>query len=106
MFLFSLSIYLQRKIDEQQNLLKFSGITNINERQRYVLRIISENKRTIFIPKELATQFGITTKTARTDLQELVEMGYLLATNINKRAIGYIKSDRFEEQIKAYVKKK
>ena len=98
--------YLQRKIDEQQNLLKFSGITNINERQRYVLRIIYENKRTIFIPKELATQFGITTKTARTDLQELVEMGYLLATNINKRAIGYIKSDRFEEQIKAFVKKK
>lgn len=97
--------YLQRKIDEQQNLLKFSGITNINERQRYVLRSISENKRTIFIPKELATQFDITTKTARTDLQELVEMGYLLATNINKRAIGYIKSDRFEELIKASVKR-
>ncbi len=61
--------YLQRKIDEQQNLLKFAGIANINERQRYVLRSISENKRTIFIPKELATQFNITTKTARTDLR-------------------------------------
>lgn len=98
--------YLQRKIDEQQNLLKFAGIANINERQRYVLRSISENKRTIFIPKELATQFNITTKTARTDLQDLVKMGYLLATNINKRAIGYIKSDRFEELIKATANKK
>ncbi len=98
--------YLQRKIDEQQNLLKFAGIANINERQRYVLRSISENKRTIFIPKELATQFNITTKTARTDLQDLVKMGYLLATNINKRAIGYIKSDRFEELIKASANKK
>lgn len=98
--------YLQRKIDEQQNLLKFAGITNINERQRYVLRSISENKRTIFIPKELATQFNITTKTARTDLQDLVKMGYLLATNINKRAIGYIKSDRFEELIKTSANKK
>lgn len=98
--------YLQRKIDEQQNLLKFAGIANINERQRYVLRSISENKRTIFIPKELATQFNITTKTARADLQDLVKMGYLLATNINKRAIGYIKSDRFEELIKASANKK
>lgn len=97
--------YLQRKIDEQQNLLKFAGIANINERQRYVLRSISENTRTIFIPKELAIQFNITAKTARTDLQNLVKMGYLLATNINKRAIGYIKSDRFGELINATSKK-
>ena len=66
----------------------------------------TENKRTILIPKELATQFNITTKTARTDLQDLVEMGYLLATNINKRAMGYIKSDRFDELIKATLNKK
>lgn len=89
--------FLQRKIDEQQNVLRFVGISNINDRQRYVIKTISENKRTLFIPKELATQFDISAKTARTDLQELVEMGYLSATNLNKRAIGYIKSDNFEE---------
>jgi predicted HTH transcriptional regulator len=91
--------YLQRKIDEQQNIIKFVGISNINERQRYVLRTISESKRIMFTPKELATQFNITARSARTDLQELVEMGYLSATNLNKRAIGYIKSDQFEELI-------
>lgn len=88
--------YLQHKIDEQQNIIKFVGISNINERQRYVLRTISESKRTLFTPKELATQFDISTRSARTDLQELVKMGYLSATNLNKRAIGYIKSDQFE----------
>jgi Fic family protein len=91
--------YLQRKIDEQQNIIKFVGISNINERQRYVLRTISESKRTLFTPKELATQFDISARSARTDLQELVEMGYLSATNLNKRAIGYIKSDQFEDLI-------
>ena len=91
--------YLQRKIDEQQNIIKFVGISNINERQRYVLRTISESKRIMFTPKELATQFNITARSARTDLQELVEMGYLSTTNLNKRAIGYIKSDQFEELI-------
>ena len=89
--------YLQRKIDEQQNIIKFVGIPNINERQRYVLRTISESRRTMFTPKELATQFDISPRSARTDLQELVEMGYLSTTNLNKRAIGYIKSGQFEE---------
>ena len=89
--------FLQRKIDEQQNVLRFVGISNINERQRYVLKTISENKRTLFTPKELATQFDISARSARTDLQELVEMGYLSITNLNKRALGYIKSERFEE---------
>ena len=51
----------------------------------------------LFTPKELATQFDISAKSARTDLQELAEMGYLSATNLNKRAIGYIKSEHFEE---------
>ena len=93
--------YLQRKIDEQQNVLRFVGIANINERQRYVLKTISESKRTLFTPKELATQFDISPKSARTDLQGLVEMGYLSPTHLNKRAIGYIKSDHFEELITA-----
>lgn len=97
--------YLQRKIDEQQNVLRFVGISNINERQRYVLRTISESKRTLFTPKELATQFDISSKTARTDLQVLVEMGYLNSTNLNKRAIGYVKSDKFDELTKTSSKK-
>ena len=98
--------YLQRKIDEQQNLLRFSGISNINERQRYVLRTISESKRTLFTPKELATQFDISVRSARTDLQSLVDMGYLSQTNLNKRAMGYIKSEHFEQLLTEVLNKK
>lgn len=92
--------YLQRKIDEQQNIHRFIGVLNTNDRQRYVFKVIMENKHIIITPKELASQFNITTRTARTDLQELVKMGYLKITNINKRALGYIKSDEFESLIK------
>lgn len=88
--------YLQRKIDEQQNFFRFEGISHINERQRYVLQAISDSKRVLFTPKELATQFDVSAKSARTDLQELVKMGYMTATYLNKRAMGYIKSDQFE----------
>ena len=97
--------YLQRKIDEQQNIFQFIGISNINERQRYVLKTISENKRILFTPKELATQFDVAVRTARTDLQDLVSMGFLSATNLNKRAIGYVKSDKFEILLQNYSKK-
>lgn len=92
--------YLQRKIDEQQNVHRFIGVLNTNDRQRYVFKVIMENKHIIITPKELASQFDVTTRTARTDLQELVKMGYLKITNINKRALGYIKSDEFESLIK------
>lgn len=88
--------YLQRKIDEQQNIFRFEGISHINERQRYVLQAIFDSKRVLFTPKELATQFDVSAKSARTDLQELVKMGYMTATYLNKRAMGYIKSDQFE----------
>lgn len=89
--------FLQRKIDEQQNILQFVGISKINERQRYIVKTLVDNKRTILTPKELATQFIISARTARTDLQELVEMGYLSQIHLNKRAIGYVKSNQFDE---------
>lgn len=82
-----------------------SFIVALNERQRYVLKIISDSKRTIFTPKELSTQFNISTRTVRTDLQELVGMGYLSTTNLNKRAIGYIKSPNFEELLQKSSKR-
>lgn len=92
--------YLQRKIEEQQNVHRFIGVLNTNDRQRHVLKSIIENKHIIITPKELSSQFDVSTRTARTDLQELVKMGYLKITNINKRALGYIKSDEFDILIK------
>jgi predicted HTH transcriptional regulator len=88
--------YLQLKTNQQEDLFRFSSLSSINERQRYVLRILLEGKKSMFIPKELATQFNISIKSARTDLQELVELGYLRTINLNKRAVGYIKSDGIE----------
>ena len=51
-----------------------------------------------------STRLSSYPKLARTDLQDLVEMGYLSPTNLNKRAVGYIKSDKFEELIKSSSK--
>lgn len=88
--------YLQRKIDEQQNTIRFVNVPNINDRQRYVIKTIIENKRALFTPRELATLFDVSTRTARTDLQALADLGFLYITKLNKRAMGFVKSDSFE----------
>jgi len=39
-------------------------------------------------------------------LQSLVDMGYLSQTNLNKRAMGYIKSEHFEQLLTEVLDKK
>ena len=94
--------YLQRKIDEQRDIICFFDIPDINDRQRYILRSILDNKKSMFIPKELAIQFNVTTKTARADLQELTKLGFLYMTKLNKRAMAFVKSGQFEALIDNY----
>ena len=48
----------------------------------------------------------ISVRSARTDLQSLVDMGYLSQTNLNKRAMGYIKSEHFEQLLTEVLDKK
>lgn len=88
--------YLQRKIDERYTTFKLLNIDNVNERQRYVLFTLKKNQNSLFTPKELATQFNVDAKTARNDLQQLVELGFLATINLNKRSVGYIKSEKFD----------
>lgn len=94
-----LKTYLQRKINERDGLLLFKGIPNINERQSHILKILTDKPNSIFTTKEIATRFGVTIKTARTDLQNLIKRGFMVETPINKRIVGYSRSDDFEHEI-------
>lgn len=95
-----LKIYLDHKINQQSSVLRFKNLHGINERQAQVLRIISDNPSAILTAKELSTRLGVTVRTARTDLQTLVAQGFMIETALNKRMIGYVRSDNFENLIK------
>ena len=95
-----LKVYLQKKIKEQQDFYTFRGFSNINERQAQLIRILKEKPTSFFTAKELTTRFNITPKTARADLQHLVELKLMVESPINRRTIGYIKSDIFDERLK------
>ena len=88
--------YLQKKMKEQEVFYSYRGLGNINDRQSQILRIFKDKPQTILTAKELSTRFSISTRTARTDLQHLVELTLLKEILINKRMMGYIKSDEFE----------
>ena len=95
-----LKVYLQKKIKEQQDFYTFRGFSNINERQAQLIRILKEKPTSFFTAKELTTRFNITPKTARADLKHLVELKLMVESPVNRRTIGYIKSDIFDERLK------
>ena len=95
-----LKVYLQKKIKEQQDFYTFRGFSNINERQSQLIRILKEKPTSFFTAKELTTRFNVTPKTARADLKHLVELKLMVESPVNRRTIGYIKSDIFDERLK------
>lgn len=94
-----LKVYLDHKTSQQNSIIQYRFIPGINERQAQILKIISENSSSVLTAKELSSRFAVSMRTARTDLQLLVEKGFLMELPLNKRLIGYIKSGEFENLI-------
>ncbi len=92
-----LKAYLEKKSEEENSIHKFHHLNNLNERQYQILKIISEKPNTILTAKEIETRFGITNRTAHTDLGGLAKMNLLTEIKLNKRKIGYIRAEKFEE---------
>lgn len=95
-----LKLYLQKKIKEHQDFYTFRGFSNINERQAQIIKILKEKPTSFFTARELTTRFNITPKTARADLQHLVELELMIESPVNRRTIGYIKSESFDTRLK------
>lgn len=91
--------YVAKKKKEENKLLKFLRIESINERQAEILYKLEKNQNKSFTVKEIENIFNITNQTARTDIEELVEKGYLKKIAINKKSFNYWKGDNFDNII-------
>ncbi len=94
-----LKLYLQRKMSERDSITGLSGIKDINLRQARIIKDLYKSSGNIITAKEIATQFAVTDKTARTDLQALAGLGIMKEVKLNNRMTGYVKADDFEEII-------
>lgn len=94
-----LKIYLERKSAENNALLEFRNIKGINERQAHILKMIQEKPGSIFECKNLINVLGVSIKTVRTDLEGLVNLGFMTTIPINQRLVGYTKSESYDDKI-------
>ena len=83
--------YIQRKQREKRAASSFMMAGNINQRQALVLQRFKEEPNTIMTVKDVQEQFSVSSMTARKDLSDLVQQGYLTEIALNKVTRGYIK---------------
>ena len=91
--------YLKRKTEENNSILLLANIKGINQRQAQIIQMVQGKNDMSFTVKEIENRFSVHNQTARTDLYGLVELGYLIEVQINKRKIAFIKSKEFDDKI-------
>ena len=95
-----LKMYLQRKINDAESMHILYNIKDVNERQAKILKILKDLPMSIFTATEISTRFGVDIKTARKDLQCLVDLGFMETRKMaGSKSIGYIRCKDFEERI-------
>lgn len=92
-----LSDYIQRKQKEKKAANAFMASGNVNQRQALILQQFAEDPDLVLTVKEVQTRFSVASMTARKDLSELVQQGYLQEIAINKVTRGYLRGLDFNE---------
>jgi len=101
-----LKTYLKRKSEENNSISLLTRIQGINARQAQIIKIVQDNNNASFTVKEIESRFAVSNFTARTDLEGLVNLGYLSEIKINKVKRSYIKSEQFAILIKESLHKR
>ncbi len=88
--------YIKRKNEEKKQISNLLGVDGINYKQTQILEWYIHEPTLLLTIKEVETRLGISNASARIDLKQLVEKGYLEVRNINKRTIGFIKTNKLD----------
>ncbi|MDE3212251.1 MAG: Fic family protein [Bacteroidota bacterium] len=96
----SLREYIQRKIEEKRQIADFIRLQNVNDRQALILKWIYEEGSLLFTVKEIQTRLAVSNQTSRTDLQGLVNLGYLESIKLNRKTEAFVKGEKFDYLIK------
>ncbi|MDR0801743.1 Fic family protein [Fluviicola sp.] len=96
----ALKDYIGRKQREVVQAAKFMKIPGVNDRMAQILKIIYDDSDRVLNSKEVEKRFSISNFTARQDLKNLVELGFLEVVQVNKIKQNFIKSKNFEQELK------
>lgn len=101
----SLREYIQLKINEKREIINFQKIRGVNSRQAIIIKWLIGEPNLMFSVKEIETRLTIANQTARTDLMELVNRGYLEIVDLNNKTKGFCRSVEFENLLKKELTK-
>lgn len=96
----ALSRYIKRKHNDKKKAERLLHLGNITERQSQLLSLYIENPDAVLISTDVVAKFGVTPGTAKSDLRDLTNKGYLKEISLNRRTKGYVRSDNFEQLMK------
>ncbi len=99
----NLKNYIQLKQKELKTTHKFIKIENVNERQAQILQLVYNQAEIVFSIKEIENRFAVSNYTSRTDLNGLVNLGFLETVQVNKIKQNYIKSGNFDALIAKHI---
>ena len=91
----ALKSYINRKQKEIFQASQFMKIAGVNDRMAQIIKIIYDDPERVLSIKEIENRFLISNHTARTDLKQLVDLGFLEVIPVNKKKQSYIKSASF-----------
>ena len=94
-----LKLYIEQKIKQKKNAINYLKSGGINERQAAILSLIENDSDTVLTIKEVQNRFFVSHPTAKSDLQELVNKGFLDKIQVNKKMSNYVKSEKFDSLI-------
>lgn len=98
----ALKEYISRKQKEVIQASKFIRIPGMNDRQAQVLKILNDDNDRVLNAKEIENRFLISNFTARQDLNNLVNLGFLEIIKVNKIKQNFIKAKDFDKILKKY----
>lgn len=95
----ALSKYIRRKHEERKKAEKLLHLGNITERESQILSLYIANPDAVLVSTDIVAKFRVASGTAKSDLRDLTQKGYLTEIGLNKRTKGYVRSDDFDRLI-------
>jgi Fic family protein len=100
----SLKEYVKRKAEEKKQVFSLIKLDGLNERQALIIKELADDKNKMLTVKQIETKFSISNQTARTDLTNLVDKGFLNSRTVNKKMM-FFASEKFDQLVKKIAAK-
>ncbi|MBL7698948.1 MAG: Fic family protein, partial [Chitinophagaceae bacterium] len=86
--------YIERKNEQKKRITRFFGEDDLSYRQSIILDWFINEPALVLTVKEAENRLGVSNLSARLDINNLLDKGYLKKVNLNKVLTGFVKGEK------------